>query len=539
MGSNLLICIMMFPYPSQRTPVMAQNIVATSQPLAAQAGLDMLRRGGNAVDAAIASAITLTVVEPTSNGIGSDAFCILWDGKRLHGLNASGRSPAALTPHHFADRETMPLRGWETVTVPGCVSAWVALSERFGKLPFEVLFEAAIRYARDGFLISPITAKAWAFAEKTFADFETFSKGFLPAGRAPKAGELFRFSDQATTLEKIAATKGEAFYHGSLAEAIVADAAQHGAPLSAADLAEHRADWVGTISTPYPSGLRDELSLHEIPPNGQGLAALLMLGILKYHNITRFELDSADFFHLQIEAMKLAFADAYRYVSDPETMDIPVGHLLGEDYLRTRANLIDMTKAQNVRHGLPKKGGTVYLTAADAGGLMVSFIQSNYYGFGSGVVVPGTGISLQNRGAGFTLQKGHPNEVGPAKRPFHTIIPGFVMKNQRPLMSFGVMGGPMQPQGHAQMMVRMFDFGQNPQTASDAPRWRVLDGLRVAVEHGFKAEVLSELENRGHQLHLSSPEQDFSFGGAQLILKTKGGYVAGSDHRKDGAAVGF
>lgn len=523
-----------FPYPSQRMPVMARNVVATSQPLAAQAGLEMLYRGGNAVDAAIATAIALTVVEPTSNGIGGDAFAILWDGRELHGLNASGRSPAALTPEHFAGRTSLPLRGPDAVSVPGAVSGWVTLSERFGKLPFATLFEPAVRYAREGFLVSPITAKAWAFAEKAFADTPEFGQAFLPGGRAPRPGELFRFEDQAKTLERIAETKGEAFYRGDLAEKIAAHLEASGGLLRASDLDAHRADWVGTIAQDYRG-----VTLHEIPPNGQGLAALLMLGILEHHPVADYPVDSADSLHLQLEAMKLAFADAERYVADPNFMDVPVEALLDPAYLSERAKLIDPKRAQNPGHGVPKRGGTVYLTAADAAGMMVSLIQSNYYGFGSGVVVPGTGISLQNRGAGFTLQKGHPNEVGGGKRPFHTIIPGFVTQNGAPLMSFGVMGGPMQPQGHAQMVVRLRDYGQNPQAASDAPRWRVVEGLGVAVEGGFRPDVLDDLTARGHQLTQTAPEASFSFGGAQLIYRLEDGYLAASDSRKDGQAVGF
>jgi gamma-glutamyltranspeptidase / glutathione hydrolase len=521
-----------FPYPSQRMPLMASNVVATSQPLAAQAGLQMLLKGGNAVDAALATAICLTVVEPTSNGIGSDAFCILWDGQKLHGLNASGRSPKALTPERFAGRSEMPMDGWDSVTVPGCVSAWVALSEKFGRLPFEKLFEPAIGYARDGFLVSPITAASWQSQGEHFKKFPEFAEKFMPRGRAPKAGEVFRFADQARTLERIASSKGEAFYKGDLAEKMVADAKRHNALLREEDLVAHQADWVGTISQTYKG-----LEVHEIPPNGQGLAALMALGILRHHDVSLYKVDSADSLHLQLEAMKLALADVYRYVSDPATMDVRVEDLLGEDYLFERAKRIDMKRAQDFQHGTPKGKSTVYLTAADASGMMVSFIQSNYYGFGSGIVVPGTGISLQNRGYGFTLRQGHPNEVGGGKRPFHTIIPSFVTRAGTPLMSFGVMGGPMQAQGHVQMVLRIFDYEQNPQTASNAPRWRVLDGLQVAVEAGFSPQVLNELRARGHQLQ---QESHFGgFGGAQLIYKTEGGYIAGSDHRKDGLAVGF
>lgn len=524
------------PYPSTRQPVMARNVVATSQPLAAQAGLRMLERGGNAVDAALAAAIALTVVEPTGNGIGADAFAIVWDGVSLHGLNASGRSPSTWSAERFSGQDRMPMRGWETVTVPGAVSAWVALSERFGALPFEALFEPAIAYAEHGFPVSPLIARGWRNAETVFAEHPDFIAAFLPGGKAPKPGDTWRFPDQARTLATIAETKGEAFYRGALAEAMVADATKHGAALSLDDLANHRADWVGTISTPFHG-----VELHEIPPSGQGLATLLALGILRHHPLADAPLDSADFAHLQIEAMKLAFADAHRYIADPCAMDVSVDALLDDAYLAERARLIDPKRAGDPGHGEPKHGGTVYLSAADAAGGMVSYIQSNYYGFGSGVVVPGTGISMQNRGAGFVLDEGHPNRVGPWKRPYHTIIPGFLTQNGAPLASFGVMGGPMQPQGHLQMTVRMTLFGQNPQAASDAPRWQVLAGRNVSFEPGWSSEVLDELRARGHEVKRTTPEESFAFGGAQIVrrLESGEGYVAGSDHRKDGHAVGF
>ncbi|MCE5249077.1 gamma-glutamyltransferase family protein [bacterium] len=519
-----------FPYPSQRMPVLAGNIVATSQPLAAQAGLRMLLRGGNAVDAAVATAIALTVVEPTSNGIGSDAFSILWDGVKLHGINASGKSPAAMTPERFAGKSEMPRIGWDTVTVPGAVSAWVELSKRFGKLPFQELFEPAIGYAGRGFIVSPITAEGWAGAKDTYRDFPDFGAAFLVDGRAPKAGEKFVQSDQARTLCRIAATNGEAFYRGELAEKIAAHARATGGLMTIEDLANHKPIWVEPISMDYHG-----ITLHEIPPNGQGIAALIMLGIIQRLNIQQYSIDSADCLHLQIEAMKLAFADAHRYVADPDSLDIRPAALLGSGYLERRAALIDMKKAQNPGFGVPSRGGTVYLTAADSNGMMVSYIQSNYGGFGSGIVVPGTGISLQNRGYGFTLEEGHPNRVGGGKRPYHTIIPGFVTRDGKPLMSFGVMGGPMQPQGHVQMVIRIFDYGQNPQTASDAPRWRVLENLDVVLEPGFRPEVVGELRRRGHNIKIGGE----SFGGAQLIYRLADGYCAGSDHRKDGQAVGY
>lgn len=521
-----------FPYASQRMPVLADNVVATSQPLAAQAGLRMLLNGGNAVDAALATAIALTVVEPTSNGLGSDAFAIVWDGAALRGLNASGRSPAALTAEHFAGQAAMPLRGWDAVTVPGAVSAWVTLSAEFGRLPFEELFGPAVEYAAEGYPVSPITAAAWQGACKHLAEFASFLETFCPNGRAPRAGERFACPAQAESLRLIAETRGEAFYRGELAEKIAEHAAETGGLMTAEDLAEHRPDWVDTISLEYRG-----LTLHEIPPNGQGLAALIALGILAQHPPARHPVDSADSLHVQIEAMKLAFADAHRHIADPAYMELSPDDLLDPAYLRGRAALIDMARAGRPAPGILGGSDTVYLTAADRAGMMVSFIQSNYGGFGSGIVVPGTGISLQNRGTGFTLEPGHPNEVGPRKRPYHTIIPGFVTRGGEPWMSFGVMGGPMQPQGHVQMVIRIADYGQNPQAAADAPRWQVGRGAEVMVESGVGQEVIGELARRGHEVRVCDPA---AFGGAQLICKLDtGGYLAASEPRKDGQAVGF
>lgn len=521
-----------FPYASRRMPVLAANAVATSQPLAAQAGLRMLYQGGNAVDAALATAIALTIVEPVSNGIGSDAFCILWDGQALHGLNASGRSPAGWTPEYFAGRDQMPTRGWDSVTVPGCVSAWAELSQRFGKLPFAALFDPAIHYARDGYLVGPVTAESWAEQARILGEFEGFAQAFMPGGRTPNTGERFACPDQASTLERIAETGGEAFYRGDLAERLAADAAARGGQMQIEDLAAHTCDWVGTVSQDYRG-----YTLHEIPPNGQGLAALIALGILQNRDLAEHPVDSADSLHLQIEAMKLALADAYRYISDPDAMDVAVEQLLDPDYLAERAGQIDMGQAGDPEHGTPGQGGTVYLTAADADGMMVSFIQSNFMGFGSGIVVPGTGISLQNRGAGFVVTAGHPNQVGPRKRPFQTIIPAFLMRGAEPVMSFGLMGGSMQAQGHTQMVLRLADYGQNPQAAADAPRWQVLAGRDVAIETEFPISVLDELAGRGHRL--KRMPRDPMFGGAQLIHRLEDGYCAASEPRKEGQAVGF
>lgn len=521
-------------YPSRRSPVMARNMVATSQPLATQAGLQMLAQGGNAVDAALATAIALTVVEPTGNGIGSDAFAIVWDGDELHGLNASGRSPQAWTPDRFNGE--IPYRGWESVTVPGAVSAWVTLSDRFGALPFADLFAPAIRYARDGFPVSPIIATLWARAAEELAEQPGFAACFMPKGRAPEAGEIFASPHHARTLELIAQTKGRAFYEGALAEQIAGFAAQHGAALTVDDLRTHRPDWCGTISRSF-----DDVTLHEIPPNGQGIAALMGLGILSHTTIRDQAPDDPAALHLQIEAMKLALADAETYVADPHHMaPVSADAMLDDAYLAARAALIDPARAQDFGAGAPKDGGTVYLTAADAQGMMVSFIQSNYAGFGSGVVVPGTGIALQNRGAGFSLDPVSQNVVAGGKRPFHTIIPGFVTDAHGPRLSFGVMGGPMQAQGHVQMVLRTALWGQDPQTAADAPRWRVTQGLGVACETTLRSATLQALRDMGHDITLEAPDNAFGFGGAQLIARGPDGtYTGGSDPRKDGQAAGF
>ncbi|TVQ55884.1 MAG: gamma-glutamyltransferase family protein [Rhodobacteraceae bacterium] len=522
-------------YPSRRSPVLAENVVAASQPLAAQAGLSMLAQGGNAVDAALATAIALTVLEPTGNGIGSDAFCILWDGSALHGLNASGRSPMAWRPDRFAGRAAMPFRGWEAVTVPGAVSAWVALSARFGRLPFEALFAPAVRYAESGYAVTPAIAALWAKAAPELAGQPGFAETFLPGGRPPRAGERFACPAMAATLREIAETRGESFYRGRLAARIAAAARAGGAALVAADLEAHTADWVEPIAQDF-----DGVTLREIPPNGQGIVACMALGVLAHTPIRDLAPDDPLALHLQIEAVKLALRDAEAYVADPAHMtEVMAAHLLDPDYLARRARLIDLDRATDFGAGAPRHGGTVCLAAADASGMMVSYIQSNYAGFGSGVVVPGTGVSLQNRGAGFTPAPGHPNGAGPGKRPFHTIIPGFLMQGDAPLAAFGVMGGSIQAQGHAQISLRMELWGQDPQTAADAPRWRVGDGLSVAVEPTIAPETRAALAAMGHGVSTDGPDAAFGFGGAQIVRRLGAGYAAGSDPRKDGCAVGF
>ena len=525
-----------FPYNWPRKPLFARNVVCTSQPLAAQAGLQMLYAGGSAVDAILATAITLTLVEPVSNGIGSDAYAIVWDGKALHGLNASGRSPAGWTPEFFGGaggkNAAMPVRGWNSVSVPGAVSAWVELHAKFGKLPFAKLFEAAIRYGREGFMVSPTIAGQWAAQANELKAQPGFAEAFMPGGRPPAVGEVFKFPDHAATLEKIAATNGAAFYSGELAEKIEAFAKQHGGAMRASDLAAHKSDWVGTLQQDYRG-----YTIHEIPPNGQGIVALIALGILEHFDVASLPVDSPDSIHLQIEAIKLAFADAQAYVADIDYMPFDPKVLLNKNYLSERAKKIDRKKAQPFAAGKPPQGGTVYLTAADASGMMVSMIQSNYMGFGSGVVVPGTGISLQNRGATFVMQEGHPNRVGPKKRPYQTIIPGFVTKAGKPVMSFGVMGGTMQPQGHLQVMVRIADYGQNPQAACDGPRFRWVQGMDVSVEDNFPTAVVEDLRGRGHRI--VTVDDYNQFGSGQMIWKMEGGYLAASDPRRDGQAAGY
>lgn len=529
------------PYTTTRLPVFARNVVSTSHPLASQAGLRMLLKGGNAVDAAIAAAAAMTITEPVSNGLGSDAFAILWDGKELHGLNASGRAPQSWTPAYFrakygADAATPPKRGLDAVTVPGAVASWVAMSERFGKLPFADLMEPAIEIAERGYLLPTVVQQKWAAATPELQSLPGFAQSFLPWGRAPQVGELFQFKAAARGLRAIAQTKGQAFYGGEIAQAIEKFAAQNGGSLRASDFAAYQPEWVKPLGKAYRG-----YTLHEIPPNGQGIAALIALGILDKFDVGGMAVDGVDSQHLQIEAMKLAFADVYRYVAEPSAMEVAPEQMLDDAYLASRAKLINMNKAQDFGAGNPVKGGTIYLTAADENGMMVSFIQSNYMGFGSGCVEPTFGISLQNRGHGFSLQAGI-NQVAPGKRPFHTIIPAFLTKDGQPVMSYGVMGGNMQPQGHMQTLVRMLDYGQNPQAACDAPRWRYNAGLEINVEAGMDASTVQGLAARGHRMEvINDSYQDF--GAGQFIWRAGDpkveGYVAASDARRDGQAVGF
>jgi gamma-glutamyltranspeptidase / glutathione hydrolase len=517
--------------PNHPHPALAygQDVIATSEAHATQAGLDAFHHGGNAVDAALAAAITLTVTEPNSNGIGSDGFSIVAKEGQLYGLNASGKSPVGWSRDYFNQFESMPERGWDPVTVPGAVSQWVALHQRFGKLPFRELFSSAIRCARDGFPLGARVAEGFRAAKTTFQDFPEFKDTFLPEGFEPEQGAVFKNQAQANTLEEIAETRGESFYRGPLAKRIANHARETGGWIREEDLANHKPFWVDPISMNYRG-----FSVHEIPPNGQGLVALIALGILNHFPLAEWNPDSVDSIHAQIEAIKIGFAEGFQHICDPDSWNPKASGLLAPDYLKNRAEGISMQLAGVPNATCFEDHGTVYLSAADREGTMVSLIQSNFMGFGSGIVIPDTGISLQNRGAGFNLISGHPNELRPGKRPFHTIIPAMVTQNGSPVFSFGVMGGHMQPQGHVQVLSRILDNNWNPQASSDAPRWFVTPAFELIFEQGFNEQTIAGLKARGHMVSVSCDTA--MFGGHQGAFKLSSGYCASSDHRKDGFA---
>jgi len=517
--------------PGARMPVMANGVVATGQPLAAQVGLDVLQRGGTAADAAIATAAALTVVEPTANGIGGDAFAMTWDGSQLHGLNASGRAPRGLDVDRIR-RDGMPRTGWDPVTVPGCVSGWVSLWKAHGTWPFADLLAPAIALARDGFPVSPQCAAGWKRAATRYAGFSDWAATFTQHGRTPRIGERWVLPDHARTLEAIAQSTGEDFYRGELAAAMALAAASGGGALTKEDLSDHTTVQADPISVPF----RDVL-LHELPPNGQGLAALVAAGVLDRHEPDRFDADDPALWHLQIEAMKLGFADATSHVADTAHCVSAPEDLLRTDRLDLLAASVDPDKAQSFFAEPPKWSSTVYLCCGDSSGRAVSFIQSNYEGFGSGVVVPGTGIALQNRGAGFVNAPGHPNDLAGGKRPFHTIIPAMTTHAGRLHLAFGVMGGPMQPQGHLQVLSRIVASKWDPQAAIDAPRWRVEGGLRLSLEPDTPATTVAALRQFGHDVTVM-PQRDVSFGGGQAIARLPDCWCGGSDGRRDGLAIG-
>lgn len=524
-----------YPYPSQRTVTYSrQGMVATSQPLAAQAGLEILKKGGNAVDAAIATAACLTVVEPTSNGIGSDAFALIWCNGKLQGLNASGPAPRSISPEKLkkAGIIEIPKYGFIPVTVPGAPGAWGELSRRFGALPLTQVLAPAIDYARKGYPLSPTLAYYWQRAFNIYRqnllgeEFKPWFETFAPQGRAPQAGEMWRSEDHALTLEGIADTGARSFYQGRLAAEIDRFSRQHQGYIRGEDLADFQPEWVDPISVNYRG-----YDVWEIPPNGQGLVALMALNILRGFAFSCREDELT--FHRQIEAVKLAFADGHKYITDSRSMSLIPGQLLSEQYAAQRRQLIGSEAAQP-QAGTPPQGGTVYLAAADGQGNMVSYIQSNYMGFGSGLVVPGTGIALQNRGHNFSLDPRHENVLVPGKRTYHTIIPGFITREGQPVGPFGVMGGFMQPQGHLQVVMNSIDFGLNPQAALDAPRWQWLQDKTVLVEHSFPQAIAAQLSRRGHDIRVALDSG--SFGRGQIIWRdpATGVLAGGTEGRADG-----
>lgn len=528
-----------YPYGSRRMVMYARNgMVATSQPLAAGAGLEVLRRGGNAIDAAVAAAACLTVVEPTSNGIGSDAFALVWTGGRLYGLNSSGPAPQGISIETLraAGHDEMPRYGLAPVNVPGAPGAWVALSERFGRVKLSDALEPAAEYAEKGYPLSPVLAAAWSQAFQYYRivlkgdEFEGWFNTFAPGGNPPQVGELWRSPGHARTLRLIGETDGAAFYQGELADRIDAFSRKHGGYIRKADLEAYRPEWVEPISVNYRG-----YDVWEIPPNGQGLVALIALNILKGFEFTAKE--ALDTYHKQIEALKLAFADGKKYITDPRHMSVAVADLLSEEYAAKRRLLIG-ERALEPEPGTPPRGGTVYLATADGEGNMVSFIQSNYMGFGSGIVIPETGISLQNRGHNFSLDPEHDNRLEPGKRTYHTIIPGFLTRGERAIGPFGVMGGFMQPQGHVQVIMNTVDFGLNPQAALDAPRWLWDQGKTVSLEHSLPPHIAQGLARRGHNIQWALDSG--GFGRGQIIRRQENGVLAGgTEPRTDGAIAAW
>jgi gamma-glutamyltranspeptidase/glutathione hydrolase len=528
------------PYPSRRVPVYARRgMVATSQPLAAEAGVRMLREGGNAIDAAVATAAALTVLEPVSNGIGSDAFAIVWTGGALYGLNSSGHAPKLLTRDVLTGKgeRSMPARGLAPITVPGAPAAWAALVGRFGRLPLSSVLAPAIEYASEGFPLSPHVGRAWQGAYEVYrrvlsgSEFRGWFETFAPNGKAPGPGDMWRSPGHAETLASIAETGARSFYEGALADRIDRFFREEGGYLRAEDLAAFTPEWVEPVRVGYRG-----YEVAELPPNGQGLVALVALRIAE--GFTFDARDSVETYHRQIEALKLAFADGLRYIADPRMVPVPVSELLSDQYISERRALIG-PHALDPAPGRPPAGGTVYLCAADGEGNMVSYIQSNYAGFGSGVVVPGTGISLQNRGALFSLDPDHPNSLEPGKRPYHTIIPGFLLKAGEPVGPFGIMGGFMQPQAHLQVISNLVDFDLNPQAALDAPRWQWLEGRQVELEYGTGEHIAQALRRRGHDIRWALGSG--GFGRGQIIFRhgAEGVLVGATEPRADGHVAAF
>lgn len=522
-----------YRYPSKRNVVYAKNgMVATSQPLAANAGIEVMKKGGNAIDAAVATAAALTVVEPTANGIGSDSFALVWTKNDLFGLNGSGYAPEQISINKLTNRgfREMPVTGMVPVTVPGTPSAWAKLIERFGNLSLEEVLEPAIRYAREGYVVSENLAAGWKRAFEFYSKFKTqpafkeWFKVFAPEGRAPLPGEIFYSQAHAETLTEIAKTKATSFYKGKLANDIDYFSRMHSGFLRKKDLMEYEAEWVKPININYKG-----YDIWEIPPNGQGIVALQALSIMK--NFEELEMDNPDTIHKQIESIKLAFADGFKYVTDKKSMKVSVEEMLDETYIKERANLIK-EEASIFEAGVPADSGTVYLATADREGNMVSYIQSNYMGFGSGIVVEGTGIALNNRGHNFSMDEAHDNRLMPRKKPYHTIIPGFITKGTEAVGPFGVMGGFMQPQGHLQVIMNLLNFNMNPQEALDAPRFRFDKDKKVHLEPSFNESIVKDLIRRGHEIIIDEVES--GYGRGQIIIKQGMSLIGGTEKRTDG-----
>jgi gamma-glutamyltranspeptidase/glutathione hydrolase len=527
------------PYPSKRMTIFSnRGMVATSQALAAQAGLDILKQGGNAVDAAIATAACMIVVEPTSNGLGGDAFAIVWMNGKMHGLNSSGPAPKSISIDAVKrlGHQKMPANGWLPVTVPGIPAAWAALSEKFGKLPFSKLLQPAIEYAEKGFPVAVDLSREWRRYfnryKTLFKDeqFDEWFRVFAPQGKVPEAGELWRSQDLANSIRTIAESMSRDFYEGDLAEKICQASSKNGGFLQKSDLSEFSPEWVDPISVNYRGH-----DVWELPPNGQGLIPLMALNILNGFEL--HEKESLDTYHKQIEAVKLAFSDGLKYITDPAKMNLSVKDLLSEAYAQERRGLIGKEAIEPLP-GQFHKGGTIYLSTADGDGNMVSFIQSNADGFGSGIVVPGTGIAMQNRGSSYSLEPDHSNRLEGGKKSYHTIIPGFLTKDGKALGPFGVMGGYMQPQGHVQVVSNMVDFGLSPQAALDAPRWQWLNGKKIKLERGFSEPMALSLLHRGHEIEWALDQ--YTFGKGQIIIRNQDGILAGgTEPRSDGVVAAW
>jgi gamma-glutamyltranspeptidase/glutathione hydrolase len=539
------------PFASRSEVIAPHGMVATSHPLATQIGLDILKQGGNAIDAAIAANAALGLMEPTSNGIGGDLFAIVWDAKTraLYGLNASGRSPQSLSLEWFRDNghKTVPAYGPLPVSVPGTVDGWFELNGRFGKLSMSEILKPAIDYARNGHPVHETIQYYWNLSVDRLSKYPGFTEQMTIDGRAPRVGELWKNPNLANTLERIGKEGRDVFYRGDMARVIGDYMKENGGFLSYEDMAAHKSEWVEPQSVNYRG-----YDVWELPPNGQGIAALQMLMLMEPYDVAAMGFGSADYVHLFLEAKKIAYEDRARFYADPDFSDIPVQQLLSSEYAAERGKLLDMKKAaKEYPHGDPaalREGDTIYLTTADAEGNMVSLIQSNYRGMGSGMTPPGLGFVLQDRGELFTLEAGHPNSFEPGKRPFHTIIPAFITKDGKPWISFGVMGGGMQPQGHVQIVVNLVDFGMNLQEAGDAPRIHhsgsseptgevMTDGGIVNLETGLDYEVIRELVRRGHKIQYANGP----YGGYQAIMKDPkfGVYFGASESRKDGQAAGY